>query len=209
LFRLGVCDMPGTTNSANAAAWAELPDTFTFAQAAAAGMTKHAFYRLRDAGDIEPLARGIYRRRDAELADHGFLAIATAAPSATLCLSTALARHGLSDDIPAAPDIALPRGTRTPALHSPVRWHHFAADTFDLGRDTFAVDPATSLGIYCAERSIVDAFRTRGREGHELGHEALRRWLRRRGSHPADLLDLAQHWPRTLTPLRTALDVLL
>jgi len=199
--------MPETTN--NAAALAELPDTFTFAQATAAGMTKHALYRLRDAGAIEALARGIYRRSDGELADHGLIAIATAAPSATLCLSTALARHGLSDDIPAAPDIALPRGTRTPAIHEPVCWHHFAADTFGLGRDVLAVDSATSIGIYSAERSIIDAFRTRGREGHELGHEALRRWLRRRGSHPAELLDLARHWPRTLTPLGTALDVLL
>jgi predicted transcriptional regulator of viral defense system len=199
--------MPETTN--NAAALAELGDTFTFAQATAAGMTKHALYKLRDAGAIEAIARGIYRRTDGELADHSLIAIATAAHSATLCLSTALARHGLSDDIPAAPDIALPRGTRTPAIHAPVRWHHFAADTFDLGRGVLAVDSATSIGIYCAERSIIDAFRTRGREGHELGHEALRRWLRRRGSHPAELLDLARHWPRTLTPLRTALDVLL
>ena len=38
---------------------------------------------------------------------------------------------------------------------------------------------------------------------------ALCRWLRRRGSHPADLLELARHWPRTLAPLGTALDVLL
>jgi len=120
-----------------------------------------------------------------------------------------LARHGLNDDIPAAPDIALPRGARTPAVHSPARWHHFAADTFDLGRGMLPVDSARSIGIYSAERSIIDAFRTRDREGHELGHEATRRWLRRRGSHPADLLDLARHWPRTLTPLRTALDVLL
>jgi predicted transcriptional regulator of viral defense system len=197
------------TATTNTAALAELPDTFTFAQATAAGMTKHALYRLRDTGAIETLARGIYRRTDAELADHGLLAIAAAAPSATLCLSTALALHGLSDDIPAAPDIALPRGTRTPAVGSPTRWHHFAADTFDLGRDLRPLDSATSIGIYSAERSIIDAFRTRGREGHELGHTALRRWLRRRGSHPADLLDLARHWPRTLTPLRTALEVLL
>jgi len=192
-----------------AATLAELPDTFTFAQATAAGMTKHALYQLRDSGAIEALARGIYRRADAELADHGLIAIATAAPLATLCLASALSLHGLSDDIPSAPDIALPRGARAPAVASPARWHHFAADTFHVGRDLRPMDSTISIGIYSAERSIIDAFRTRGREGHELGNTALRRWLRRRGSHPADLLDLARHWPRTLTPLRTALDVLL
>ncbi len=190
-------------------ALAALPDTFTYAQATAGGMTKHALYRLRDGGAIEAIARGIYRRTDGELADHGLIAIATAAPAATLCLSTALARHGLSDDIPAAPDIALPRGTRAPAVFAQARWHHFATDSFTLGRELLPVDSATSIGIYTPERSIIDAFRMRGREGHELGHEALRRWLRRRGSHPADLLELARHWPRAVRPLRTALEILL
>ncbi|GAA0638191.1 hypothetical protein GCM10009547_48200 [Sporichthya brevicatena] len=186
-----------------------LPTTFTFAQATAAGMNKHTLYRLRDSGVIESLGRGIYRRGDGELADHGLIAIATAAPMATLCLSSALARHGLSDDIPAAPDIALPRGSRPPAVRANARWHSFAADAFTIGRSLTAVDSETSIGIYSPERSIIDAFRTRGCEGHELGNEALRRWLRRRGSQPGDLLSLAQHWPRTLTPLGTALEVLL
>lgn len=198
-----------STTSIRADALNALPDTFTYAQSSEAGMTKHALYRLRDDGAIESLGRGIYRRADGELADHGLIAFATAAPSATLCLSSALARHGLSDDIPAAPDIALPRGARAPAVLATARWHFFAADTFHLDRELIPVDSATSIGIYSAERSIIDAFRTRGREGHELGHEALRRWLRRRGSQPGDLLELARHWPRTLTPLRTALEILL
>jgi predicted transcriptional regulator of viral defense system len=186
-----------------------LPDTFTYAQASARGMTKHALYRLRDDGAIVSLGRGIYRRADGELADHSLIAIATAAPAATLCLSSALARHGLSDDNPAAPDIALPRGARAPAVFATARWHFFATNTFTIGREMLPVDSGTSIGIYSPERSIIDAFRTRGREGHELGHQALQRWLRRRGSQPGDLLELAQHWPRTLTPLRTALEILL
>jgi 2-polyprenyl-6-methoxyphenol hydroxylase-like FAD-dependent oxidoreductase len=65
------------------------------------------------------------------------------------------------------------------------------------------------IGQYSPERSIVDAFRLRGREGHELGHEALRRWLRRSGAQPAHLLEMASKFPRALTPLRQALEVLL
>jgi hypothetical protein len=54
---------------------------------------------------------------------------------ATLCLETALARHGLIDAIPAAIDIAVPRGSTRPTLRAPCRLHQFDARTFDLERE--------------------------------------------------------------------------
>jgi predicted transcriptional regulator of viral defense system len=187
----------------------ELFSAFTYSQARAAGLSKRGVYRLRDQGLIEPLGRGLYRLAAAPLADLGLIAIATRAPRATLCLATALVQHGLSDAIPAAPDIALPRGSRAPSTRSIAQWHHFDAQTFDLGRGEFALDETTSIGLYSAERSIIDAYRTRRTEGHELANEALRRWLRKRGSQPAQLLSLATNWPRTVAPLRVAMEVLL
>ena len=44
---------------------------------------------------------------------------------------------------------------------------------------SFTVDDGLALGVYSAERSIIDAFRLRHQEGEELAIEALRRWLRR------------------------------
>jgi hypothetical protein len=46
-----------------------LPDTFTHRQARALGLSKRKIYELRDAGEIELLDRGLYRRRDAVLVD--------------------------------------------------------------------------------------------------------------------------------------------
>jgi hypothetical protein len=186
-----------------------LPETFTFAQARSGGLSKHAVYWLRDAGQIDVLGRGLYRQAGADPADFGLIAIALKAPSATLCLSTALVRHGLSDAIPAAPDVALPRGNRAPAVDSPVVWHHFDRATFDVGRGSSPVDATTSIGLYNAERSIIDAFRLRGTEGPELGYEALRRWLRRTDTHPQQLVAMAGTWPRVLPAVRHALEVLL
>lgn len=188
---------------------ADLPDTFTAARARTSGLSRRRLYTLRDHGLIEPLARGLYRRRDAPAADLDLIAAARKAPLATLCLATALARHGLTDAIPTANDIAIPRGTRRPAIHAPIQWHSFDQETFEIGRELIDLDDATSIGLYSAERSIIDAFRTRGLEGHELGYEALRRWLRRRGSQPGELLDLAGRLPRAIGPLRHALEVLL
>ena len=45
------------------------------------------------------------------------------------------------------------------------------------------------IGIYSAERCIVDAFRfLAGDVGYELGRDALREWLRR-GGKPAQLME--------------------
>ena len=193
-----------------AALWlAPLPAVFTFSQARELGTPIRSLYALRDAGLIEGLGRGLYARVDADLSDLTLRAAAIRAPRATLCLRSALARHGLIDDIPSTYDLALPRGTRLPALKEPISWHKFATETFDLGRDPLPLTGAISTGSYNAERSIVDAFRLRRLEGPELGNQALRRWLTRRGSQPARLLELAAHFPKATTPLRRSLEVLL
>lgn len=186
-----------------------LPTTFTYAQALEAGLSKHAVYRLRDAGRIEGLSRGLYRRTDREAADIELLEIAQRAPDATLCLTTALARHGLTDEIPQALDVALPRGTRAPAVAAPAAWHSFDRTTFELGRQVLRLEGGVTIGLYSAERSVIDAFRTRGQGGSELAYESLKRWLRKRGSKPVTLLKLAGHFPRTLPAIRHALEVLL
>lgn len=190
-------------------ALASLPVTFSFGQARAAGLSRHALQRLVEEADVDRLGRGLYRRADAPLADLDLIAVATRSPRATLCLATALARYGLSDEIPAAADLALPRGSRPPTTRAVARWHFFDRATFDVGRKTFALDPTTSIGLYSAERSIIDAFRTRGSEGPDLAYEALRRWLRQPTTQPSSLLALAQRWPRAVPPLRTAMQVLL
>jgi hypothetical protein len=119
-----------------------------------------------------------------------------------------MAHHQLIDDIPAEIDIAIPRGSWTPETTAPVRWHHFDPDTFDIGREGLEIGGGRSLGIYSADRSVIDAFRMRHLEGAGLANESLKRWLRR-GGQPSELLGLARSFPRTLTALRETLEILL
>jgi hypothetical protein len=186
-----------------------LPASFTYGQARERGLSEWALRQLHAHDRISAIGRGLYERTDAPPADIDLLAAALRAPRATLCLRTALARHSLIDDIPADIDLALPRGTRAPALDGPYAWHRFDPATFDLGRTDLAIGAGATIGLYSAERSIIDAFRLRRIEGPELGNEALRRWLRTRGAQPAALLRLAAQFPRTEAPLRRALEVLL
>lgn len=175
------------------------------------GLTKHGFYALIKAGGYEQIAPGIYLRPGAlDDTTAGWVSIACRKPAATLCLLTALALQDLTDEIPRASDVALPRGERTPSVaYIPVRWHSFDKATFDLGQGRRQLADGISIGIYSPERTIVDAFRLRHELGSDLATEALKRWLRRRGSKPAELLAVAQAFPMALPGIRSALEILL
>lgn len=188
---------------------AKLPPTFSFAQAMELGVTRRELRALLDGGNVERRARGIYVRTDVPGDEPDLVAITLLAPRATLCLTSALARHALIDDIPPTIDIALPRGTRPPATRLPVTWHRFAASTFDMGREDITID-GCQVGIYSPMRCLVDAFRLRHREGHQQAIAALRNWLRRRGSRPAALVDMAHVIdPRAEAVIRKTLEILL
>ena len=186
-----------------------LGDTFTYGEARRAAVSDKRLYRLRDAGEIVALGGGVYRWADAPLADDDLVEIAERVPLATICLETALARHGLIDTIPAAIDIAVPRGSTRPALRAPIRLHQFDRSTFELGRDSLDVGTRQPIGLYSAERSIIDVIRLRHREGSDVAWEALRRWLARPGRSPAQLMELSARLPRAEPALRRALEVLL
>jgi len=101
---------------------AELPDIFTRAEASALGISDRRLAEMRQSGAVSQLARGIYLRDGVDV-DHDLAEITLRAPRATLCLTTALAHHDLTDDIPASINIALPREQRQPRTTAPVTWH--------------------------------------------------------------------------------------
>lgn len=185
---------------------ASLPDTFRYSEALE-HVSERQLRRLVQDGKVIVLSRGLYRKSD-WLGDDDLIEIAAKARQATLCLRSALARHDLIDDIPAEIDIAIPRGSWTPEVTPPVRWRHFDAHTFEIGRGRLDIAPDRGIGIYSAERSIIDAFRMRHLEGGDLAVEALKRWLRR-GGQPSELLGIARSFPPALTAIRQTLEILL
>ncbi len=194
--------MPATTDELLAA----LPDTFRYTDALES-VSERQLRRLIAEGRITALARGLYSKSE-DLGDEDLIEIAAKSPRATLCMRSALARHRLIDDIPAEIDIAIPRGSWTPRITAPVRWRHFDLDTFEVGRDQLDIGAGRTIGVYSAERSIIDAFRLRHIDGADLANEALKRWLRG-GGQPSRLLRVAQQFPRTLTVLRETMAILL
>ncbi|HRC64707.1 MAG: type IV toxin-antitoxin system AbiEi family antitoxin domain-containing protein [Actinomycetales bacterium] len=182
----------------------------TLSSAAQAGLRKDQIYALTESGELERIGRGVFV--DPTRIDPAWTSLAAATalkPAATLCLTSALVHHGLSDAIAFTTDIALPRGSRHPAGFHHVSWHSFDPDTFHAGR-TVTDQSGLMLAVYSAERTIIDCFRLAHHQGADQAYEALRRWVRQPGNQPSELLALAAaSFPRNLPRVRAALEVLL
>lgn len=185
----------------------QLPSVFTRTDSSRLGVSNRRLYTWRDEGLIEPLGRGLFMQAGTQ-GDPDLIEIAARAPDATICLASALAEHGLTDQIPDSVHAAVERQRRPPCVSGPVTWHRFDESTFHIDRDKFEVTEGLTLGRYGPTRSVIDTFRLRHIEGHDTAIEALRRWLRHRGNHPSALLTMVRHFPGAEKSIQTALEVL-
>ncbi|HUW88842.1 MAG TPA: type IV toxin-antitoxin system AbiEi family antitoxin domain-containing protein [Candidatus Paceibacterota bacterium] len=187
---------------------ADLPYLFTTAEALAKGIPSSTFHRLAQRGDIHSIARGLYSRDAQSTVDLDLVEIASKAPSATICLTSALVEHDLSDAIPKKLHIAIPRGAWAPRTTAAVAWHRFDPEKFNLGRGERPI-PGTDLtiGIYTPERTLADLARHPNLDQAEL-IEGIRRWLRKPGNHPANLLKVARRLPGARYRIQTILEIL-
>lgn len=186
-----------------------LAASFTYAEARRAGVSDRRLASLVSSGAVVRIGRGVYRRADAPPVDDDLHELAARVPDATLCLVTALERHGLTDQIPHRIDVALPRDRRAPKVTALVAWHRFDPSTYGVGREVVDLGDGRSIGVYDPMRCVVDAFRLRHLYGEDLAVEALRRWLRRPDATPSALLTLARLFPKSEAALKAALRVLL
>lgn len=186
----------------------DLPATFTNTEAERRGVSRRRLQQMLATGLIERIGHGLYRRTDAEPVDYDLIEIAVKAQRSTLCLISALARHELTDIIPSAHDVAVPRGAWQPLVSAPVHWHKFDVSTFEIGRGQIRLDETHTIGLYDAPRSIADAFRLRHKVGPDVANEALRRWLRH-GGKPADLMRMTKAFPAARPAVLHTLQVLL
>lgn len=188
-----------------------LPDLLRYQDLKSQGLTRHRLDRLVEVGEYERVVPGLFLRSGSiDDATAARMAIAVKKPEATLCLLSALAMHDLTDEIPRSSHIAIPRGTHPMKVnHAPITWHRFAADSFTIGRGKHALPGGLNIGMYSAERTIIDLFRLRHEWGSDLAIGALKGWLRAPINSPATLLAMADAFPGTKSALRSALEVLL
>ena len=173
------------------------------------GVHTDALYALRDSGRVVELGRGLYRVADAGEAEHPDLAVVAArAPSAAVCLISALSYHGITTQIPSTVHLAVPRGNyHGIKLSIPVTVYRFDPKTFDEGLESHSVG-GLPVRIYSAARSVVDCFKFRNKLGLEVALEALRLARQRKRVQNRELLRYARllRVEKPMTPFLQAIE---
>jgi predicted transcriptional regulator of viral defense system len=171
----------------------DLPATFRTETALASGIHPRDLYAARDAGEILEVSHGVFRRADAPPASYpDLLAVAYRSSIAIVCLLSAAAVHDLTDELPPAVQIAVPRSSHPPRISfPPTTVFRFEPSTFELGLMHEEAAPGEQVRIYDPLRTVVDLMRLRYRIGEPTALAAVHRYLRRRDARPADLLRIA------------------
>lgn len=170
-----------------------LGGAFRSAQARELGLPARTLARLRDDGDLEQLSRGIFRIASLPSpAQPDLLVVAARMPRAVLCLISALAFHEITEEVPHAVHIALPRGAEQPRLdHPPLRVVRLRPDSFAAGVEVHRVD-GLDLRVYGPAKTVADCFKFRALVGLDTALAALKALRKRRGFDPEELLRFAK-----------------
>ncbi len=155
-----------------------LGPVFRSGEAIAAGVSWRDLYALRDSGAIVDLSRGLFQFADRDLRHIDFVTVCARVPRGMICLTSAMAYWDLTDEIPRAVHLAVPKGAHRPTIdHPPTSIHVFAADTFEVGRSEVSGEAGERFWISDRERTVVDAYRLRRLIGEDVAHAALRVYL--------------------------------
>ncbi len=162
-------------------------------EALAAGIHPRTLYAMRKNGEVETMARGLYRLAGLPpLADPDLAIIAKRAPNAVVCLISALALHELTTQVPHEVHIAIRRSAGTPVLaHLPFRLYRFTGAAFETGIETQKIS-GVPVRVYSAEKTLADCFKYRHRIGMEVVLEALHAYRGRRKKDFQQVLNYAR-----------------
>jgi predicted transcriptional regulator of viral defense system len=153
-----------------------------------AGITATTVSRMAQTGEVVRLARGLYQLPDAALDVQQSLAeVARLVPKGVICLASALALHGLTDQMPPKVWIAIGRKDWRPRFtYPPIRIARFSDDLLHRSVEQQSV-AGTPVPVFGIAKTVADLFRYRRTVGEALAIEGLRQALRQRKATPAEI----------------------
>lgn len=139
------------------------------------GAPRVALARLTASGQLEKVARGVYRRAGSHGSEHeSFAAVAAKVPQAVFCLLTALQFHELTTQRPRQVWIAMPRGSHVPRMdYPPIKMVQFTGDAYTAGIQEMERDGVT-LRVFSVAKTVADCFKHRNKIGLDVAIEALK-----------------------------------
>ena len=153
-----------------------------------AGITAATISRLERDGEVVRLARGLYQLPDGDLdTQHTLAEAAKLIPKGIICLVSALAFHGLTDQMPPKVWIAIGGKDWRPRVQfPPVRITRFPDKLLASGVEYHEIE-GIRVPIFSIGKTVADLFRYRRTVGDSLAVEGLREALRQKKVKPGEI----------------------
>lgn len=174
--------MPRATDRERTLALARRERGVTPRELAERGIHSQVLTRLVAQGELERVARGLYRLPEQPVTEnHGLALAAAAAPQGVVCLLSALQFHGIGTQLPSEVWIALDRRAWRPkSTYPPLRIVRYSGRALGAGVETHEIE-GRRVKIYSAAKTVADCFKYRHKIGLDVALEALREgWRERR-----------------------------
>jgi predicted transcriptional regulator of viral defense system len=157
------------------------------------GVQRAVLARLTAAGQLEKVARGLYRLPDAPVSEReSLVTIAVKVPQAVFCLLSALQIHELTTQLPRQVWIAMPQGSHTPKIdYPPLKMVQFVGEAFTEGVEVIQADQVP-IRVYCVAKTVADCFKHRNKIGIDVAIEALKDALAQKKASASDLWRFAK-----------------
>jgi predicted transcriptional regulator of viral defense system len=153
-----------------------------------AGITATTVSRLEREGIVTRLGRGLYQLADAAAEEnHSLAEAAKRVPKGVICLASALAFHGVTDQMPRRIWIAIgPKDWKPQIDHPLLHVVRFADKFLHEGVETHRIE-GVPVPIFGVAKTIADTFRHRRSVGIDIAVPALKETLRQRKATPSDI----------------------
>ena len=157
------------------------------------GITAATVSRMVQDGEVVRLTRGLYQLTDAQLdTSHSLAEAAKRLPKGVVCLVSALAFHGLTDQIPKKVWLAIGKKDWEPKPDgTPIRIVRFTDKLLAEGVETHLIE-SVPVKVFGAARTVADCFRHRSKVGLSVAIEGLQEALRQRKATPAEIARQAE-----------------
>lgn len=153
-----------------------------------AGVTAATMSRMERAGEVVRLARGLYQLPDVDLdPNHSLAETAKRIPKGVVCLVSALAFHGLTDQLSPKVWMAIGKKDWAPKRDgTPFRIVRFTDPLLRAGFETHVIE-GVPVKVFGVAKTIADCFRHRSKVGLSIAIEGLQEALRQRKATPAEI----------------------
>lgn len=157
------------------------------------GIAGATIQRALDDGDLIRIGRGLYQHPQAEVSSDLTLAeIAKRIPKGVIAMVSALAWHGLTDQMPRKTWVAIGSSDWAPvSAYPPARVVRFADKYHGQGIELHKIS-GVDVPIYSIPKTLADLFRNGRLVDRSVAVEGLRAALEQRKARPAEIADAAR-----------------